>query len=230
MSSATENKTSPSRREKPAIQLTKLGASTGISNPMQWPAASFLQEHLGGEGAWWQACARLALLRKFGFWKDAKTNEEKEPINPKRIQTAWEDVVLQSSRERQQQQPQAHNDLTELIAHGKSNNRPLQWAIMTCPPACQFHLHAHPNLELVYCLKGELHEVRMNSSPIETSAYEPIGDDNSKLQVRPSISVQGWRQKEWKFGTVSAGNWLVNEVGSIHKSVSYTHLTLPTKA
>ena len=60
----------------------------------------------------------------------------------------------------------------------QSNERILEWSLMDIVPGCQFNLHAHPNIELVYWLYGELHEVRMDGKPI-TKTFLPIIENNN---------------------------------------------------
>ena len=81
----------------------------------------------------------------------------------------------------------------------------------------QFNLHAHPNLELVYCARGELHEVRMDGPPVPNQ-YEPHPTQKERVKG-PNLS---YMRRPWKFGTLREGNWLVNEAGSIHKSFTAT--------
>jgi hypothetical protein len=67
-----------------------------------------------------------------------------------------------------------------------SNQRPLQWNIMDCPPACKFQLHAHPNVELILCLQGELHEVRMMGPPLQREAMIPISTPTTGATATPA--------------------------------------------
>jgi hypothetical protein len=100
-----------------------------------------------------------------------------------------------------------------------SNNRQMEWSLMLCPPGVQFQLHAHPNIELIYCLRGALYEVRMDGLPIsrcfEKSDGADGGDEAKAKVAGPELT---YIQRSWSFGTLKASQWLVNEVGSIHKS------------
>lgn len=97
-----------------------------------------------------------------------------------------------------------------------SNNRQLEWSVMSCPPGVQFQLHAHPNIEVIYCIRGSLHEVRMNGPPV-TRRFEEHGSDNFSM-TKVSGPELTYLQRSWSFGTLNSSQWLVNEVGSIHKS------------
>jgi hypothetical protein len=134
------------------------------------------------------------------------------------------------------------DDLMDFVSSRcqTSNRRPMQWAFMTCPVGVQFALHAHPNLELVYCCTGALHEVRMDGPPIPhdytaiaTLANPTAAADVSNHSNEPPHKVSGPSltslQRSWTFGTLSAGQWLVNEVGSIHKSFTATSATSPCR-
>jgi hypothetical protein len=99
-----------------------------------------------------------------------------------------------------------------------SNQRQLQWSVMTCPSGVQFQLHAHPNIELIYCIRGSLHEIRMNGAPF-TRTFE---ERRNNLEINTDNSVTGpnltYLKRSWSFATLNASQWLVNEIGSIHKS------------
>lgn len=82
----------------------------------------------------------------------------------------------------------------------------------------QFKLHAHPNLELIYSLKGTLHEIRMDGPPVGRQ-YDPHPTDPEKV-VGPDFTNVS---KTWKFGSFSTGEYLVNECGSVHKSFTATN-------
>jgi hypothetical protein len=107
-----------------------------------------------------------------------------------------------------------------------SNQRPLQWNVMDCPPACKFQLHAHPNLELIFCVQGELHEVRMMGPPLPREAMIPISstttatatatttdqedENHSASHTTPVLQVSPlhykWNQKSSSSTTSSSGN------------------------
>ena len=52
-------------------------------------------------------------------------------------------------------------DLHEVIRSGKSNDRNLKWNIMNIFPNVQFQLHAHPNIEVIWVVRGAIHEYRL---------------------------------------------------------------------
>lgn len=162
----------------------------------EWPPYEILQVCFPDNAASklaLQQGARDALLEKYGY-------------------ETWDSLVLESNQQHEEKEyPLLYNDLMELLRTGKSNQRPLQWTLMDCSPGCQFRLHAHPNMELVYCIKGALHEIRMEGSPW-TKTFDTATEGQL---VGPSVTQL---QRPWKFGTLQEGTWLVNEVGSIHKS------------
>jgi hypothetical protein len=98
-----------------------------------------------------------------------------------------------------------------------SNNRQMEWSLMLCPPGVQFQLHAHPNIELIYCLRGALYEVRMDGPPI-SRRFEKLGGGENETTRNVAGPELTYSQRSWSFGTLKASQWLVNEVGSIHKS------------
>jgi hypothetical protein len=96
-----------------------------------------------------------------------------------------------------------NNNLVEFLQQGgRSNQRQLQWTVMNCQAGCQFQLHAHPNLELIYCASGALHEVRMSGEPLVQ------GDmDLREQHGGPNLTRI---HRSWHFSTLGAGEWLVN--------------------
>ena len=165
-------------------------------------------------------------------------------------QTASHSRTLSSSSSSSKASSHHHYDLLEFLSEGKSNGRNLRWALMKCPPGCQFRLHAHPNIELVYCLQGELHEVRMEGPPVDRSSMMLVDPEQQRQQdqeeeertssaltttttssnatatnptpakiLGPNITNL---KRPWYFHTLHAGQWLVNECGSIHKSFTST--------
>ena len=65
-------------------------------------------------------------------------------------------------------------------------------------------MHQHPNIEFEQTLVGALHEVRLCGDPPAL----PGGDEGPDL--RSSLT--------WEAGTVPAGDFVVNAVGSVHQS------------
>lgn len=194
-----------------------------------WPSGDFLQEvlvkfnlsyndPLQSEPHYWQISARWALMRKFGFpefpagehpYEKGSDGRYKLPLTEEfatAIQARWESLARQQDHD---------NDLLEFLHTSKSNGRQLRWSVMNCAPGCQFKLHAHPNIELVYCIKGALHGIRMQGEPL-TKTFEKIDDDKVK---GPNLHDT---DNPWFFETLPEGQWLVNEVGSIHKSFTAT--------
>lgn len=210
------------------------------------------EEDLVRDPNFWQANARRALLHKYGHlsssadYDDAGMPTSRNVRNVQEIetiQTLWKHVVesaLSSSANKNTNETCNNNDedddLVEFIRSQcqQSNHRNLQWSGMHCQPGTQFQLHAHPNLELVYCCQGALHEIRMLGDPL-TKSFDRDGEDAQKdhhQQQAPNqqqCGVQGPNlttlQRSWKFATLPAGRWLVNEVGSIHKSFTSTART-----
>jgi len=204
-------------------------------DPPAWPSGEFLMEtlrdkglhpELKGDATYWQAAARWVLLQKYGF-KDRIPSKEQayhqESVQGKSsrrlvftakelevIQQIWDSLGIPDT-------DKTTNDLLQLLQSGRSNNRTLQWAVMDVAAGCQFHLHAHPNLELVYCAAGALHEIRMEGDPL-TKDYQVRADNPAKLKG-PNLTQLS---RPWYFDSLQEGEWLVNEAGSIHKSFTAT--------
>jgi len=96
-------------------------------------------------------------------------------------------------------------DFETLNNSSTSNGRSLHWTYMEIPSKNVFELHAHPSVEVVKCIKGSLHEIRAavvaSIAPSQTAGPN-LRDVNTN----------------WEKKTLNAGEWLVNEPGSIHKS------------
>ena len=100
-------------------------------------------------------------------------------------------------------------EIEELVTQGTSGGgRHMRFDCMQIPPDMKFRLHAHPNVELVLCVRGRLHEVRLTGGSLKAakkfSGSEPEGPDLSDERT------------EWETRTLEEGNWLVNETGSVH--------------
>lgn len=190
----------------------------------------------------WQASARLAFLKKFATEK--RKNDKPltkcifEPDAECSIQQTWieavtgilgnnkkytvdgikrDDVIKCSNFH--VEFPDFHEDFQDFITNEccKSNTRQLQWTVLSCPRGIQFQLHAHPNLELIYCIRGTLFEIRMNGKP-PTRNFEDTLSDGSDRNIKVIGPTLTNLKRSWSFGALNAGQWLVNEVGSIHKS------------
>jgi len=77
-------------------------------------------------------------------------------ISPEDFDLKYNDLLNKyfSRRERGEQERQ------ELFSAGQSEGRPLKWSIMSLFPNSSFKLHAHANLEVVYVIRGQIHEYR----------------------------------------------------------------------
>eukprot|EP00798_Chlamydomonas_sp_ICE-L_P019106 gene19105-25710_t len=103
--------------------------------------------------------------------------------------------------------PKAPNEYEAFMQTGMCNDRQHQWVILHLPPHTYFPVHAHPGLEIVYVVSGSMHEIRL-SGKVD---FKPVVG-----QPGPDIS-SGY---EYTTGVYKAGDWVVNEVGSIHQSVT----------
>lgn len=222
------------------VTIHQYGSVTNV-DPLTWPSGELIKEMLEKEDVdlsktqkdpmYWCQCARWALLKKYGLLNNEDCNPSKENRGSGKqdliftkeqmdtIQGLWKKAVSCSEKgddgvikDDGNSSSQA-KDLLELFSTGKSNQRQLKWSTMVCKAGCQFKLHAHPNLELVYCAKGNLHEVRMKGEPMARE-YEKIPDSDGKVKGPNLTSLR----RPWYFATLLQGEWLVNEVGSVHKS------------
>ena len=57
------------------------------------------------------------------------------------------------------------NEVThEIFSMGTSNKRKLRFDLMKILPNTAFRMHAHPNVEIIYVISGDLHEFRLQVS------------------------------------------------------------------
>lgn len=196
-----------------------------------------------GDASFWQAAVRWALLKKYGCLELFNNNNLKDPFvvapknHPTKVRSLHfsnDDLATITKLWNEQCHLASTNsdnddDLHQFLrTGGLSNHRRMKWSFLDCGPACQFQLHAHPNVEVIYCVTGELHEIRLEGPP-PTRTFSKVvtdnntnnnnNDDNAKLKG-PDLSQLS---RPWKFYTLQQGDFLVNEVGSIHKSFSATN-------
>lgn len=143
-----------------------------------------------------QVGARRALLQTFFplllIRNDVSTDPPQKDAQNE-VQQVWNDLVVQTMRDGNKMAPNNkanNNDLMEFLQYRRSCGKQLHWSVLECQAGCQFRLHAHPNLELVYCIRGALHEMRRQES----------------------------KHHYYAFASLIAGDWLVNTAGSVHKS------------
>jgi len=237
----------PNNKHETGVTVTKFG-ELDRTDPLNWPDGEFIlgcleqhkvldlhhqqsedDENANGslflrDAKFWQACARRALLHKYGYLPP-DDNDDEGKLTSRNVQTVEEMETIQrlwtelaGKALSGEETSSTKNDLVEFVQSQcqQSNHRTLQWSAMNCQPGTQFKLHAHPNLELVYCGQGALHEIRMQGDPL-TKDFER--DDDEGVLKGPNLTAL---QRPWRFATLPAGRWLVNEVGSIHKSFSST--------
>jgi hypothetical protein len=213
------------------VVISEFGPVTQVDD--QWPSGDLLMGALAeeklpperrGDPKYWQTSVRWALLRKYGYDEIPTEAEAYQNFQGARrlvftddqveaIQKKWESV-FEAARA---QPAKIDNDLLDFLRNSRSQDRGLQWAVMDCAAGTQFNLHAHPNLEVAHCVRGTLHEIRMKGEPWD-QGYDLRPEDPSKLKG-PNLTQLN---RPWYFNTLCAGEWLVNEAGSIHKSFTAT--------
>lgn len=133
------------------------------------------------------------------------------------------------------------NDIlvNEVNAKGTSNSHPLKLQLLACPKGFEFKLHAHPSVELIVPLIGELWERRLVGAAMSSDhlkrgvelsvpaysdkLYEDPNDDSmalAKENLQASMSAISSLGTKGKFVDRSTreGQVLYNAVGSIHQS------------
>ena len=107
-------------------------------------------------------------------------------------------------------------ELDEVLSSGglSNGNRRLQWNIMEIAADSRFYLHSHPNIELIYCAKGAIHEYRFDETRKE---FELDVDGN--LHGADLSNVDEAKER-FAYNVCKEGEFMCNSVGSIH--VSFT--------
>ena len=124
-------------------------------------------------------------------------------------------------------------------AKGTSNSHPLKLQLLACPKGFEFKLHAHPSVELIVPLVGELWErriigasissdnlkrgVKLSVSDHSNKLYEDPNDGDmalAKENLQSAMSAISSLGTEGKFvdRPTKEGQVLYNPVGSIHQS------------
>jgi len=101
----------------------------------------------------------------------------------------------------------------EWLDSGLSNRRSLSLSLMLIPKNLLFKLHAHPNIECIFVLKGSIHELRLKSDYIVKRDFD-INDNEG-----PDITNYcGLCNESFEYRCTNEGSYIINEKGSIHKS------------
>lgn len=101
-------------------------------------------------------------------------------------------------------------DLDEWLYTGKSNGIEPRFVALQIPPHTTFFVHAHPGIELVYLLEGSMHEVRL---------VDPVYIDRECVLPKAPYSLVDPKYRfERNVYQGGKGQWLVNQVGSVHQS------------
>ena len=118
-------------------------------------------------------------------------------------------------------------ELTNLYSSGTSNGKKLKVCMMRIAPNTAFKLHAHPNIEVIYCLKGCIREYRLVGSPLI------IAEDRQVLDSDDLVTLNNGRRFEYRACCSNSyilkcedkgdkcqimGPFLFNETGSMHLS------------
>lgn len=149
-----EHKNQEETEKEEAVKITKLQDVTEF-DPTTWPSGDlFVQALKTGldpsqqllhaqlhDPNYWQACARWAMLTKFGYLDDEDTNNNNTDMPTARpdfiayVSQAW---LAAASQPQSNHDEESSNDLHDFFRNkGKSRNRNLKFHLMQCPPGCQ---------------------------------------------------------------------------------------------
>jgi hypothetical protein len=99
-------------------------------------------------------------------------------------------------------------DFEEATGTGKSHGRQLRFDLMSILPNLSFSLHAHPNVEAIYVVKGAIHEYRYQGEDLGREVYQ-----NDGLKPRLAAKAEQFTRQH-----VAEGGWIINRPGSVHLS------------
>jgi len=136
---------------------------------------------------------------------------------------------------------QSLEEWKEIKTTLRSDSRNLEWCLMIVPKNRHFQVHAHPVMEIIYVLKGALHEIRMDGcvnvkghvrgdkgpnlkkgvTLRQTKNEEKGEEEETTTNVSLSQSLEDELQVvEMNFNrkVMEEGKWYINEIGSVHQS------------
>jgi hypothetical protein len=145
---------------------------------------------------------KVKLSKDGFFFRDDSTNKKLlELLEPTLPSSIYDEVIskLKSGVSKA--------DFDEVLStQGQSRGRKLRFDVMHIMANLSFSLHAHPNVEAIYVIKGAIHEFRY------------LGEDLDKevlLETKPRLAAKA---EHFTRQQVDAGGWIVNTPGSVHLS------------
>jgi len=109
------------------------------------------------------------------------------------------------------QRPNGCEDHKEWLTTGRSNGGIPEFVALAIPPRTAFFVHQHPGIELVFLVRGSLHEIRL-SDPAHIDRH------CTALESPFDLKNPDYRFVRNEFKVGAGGRWLTNEVGSIHQT------------
>jgi hypothetical protein len=112
------------------------------------------------------------------------------------------------------------SQLDEFLLTGQSNGRFLQLQVMILPPSTYFKIHAHPNIEFEFTLKGCLEEFRFLFHVPKEELAAPSSSSSSSVSSSVSL-LRGpniTKDNVFEHYKVETGQCMMNETGSVHQS------------
>ena len=140
----------PEEREE-AVKVIALEEIKGV-DPETWPSGDLFLRGLQSLGItldglhekdpnYWQAFARWALLKKYGYLSDTESDSSWcfRPDFMPRVSSLWMSSVVQLVTAATEEKSNLHgNDLLDFLRQrGRSRGRWMQFDVMDCAPGCQ---------------------------------------------------------------------------------------------
>eukprot|EP00980_Cylindrotheca_fusiformis_P009775 scaffold2155_cov96-Cylindrotheca_fusiformis.AAC.6 len=213
-------------------------APTGGPIPKDWPSAASMKALLQAAATTWdsgglQPPSKDGLLLPPGYGGGDETLDEAV----ERLCVNWRRNLWNlGERNQPDMHPSAQEDLETFLKTGQSGITydgsafPMRIGVLILPKNRVFGAHAHPTIELEHTLRGALGEVRIvagdNTKELPVAHRGPWKPrPGGKALAGPNLVDLDEKHSslpntaQWKIMTpVAAGNYLFNEVGSIHKS------------
>jgi hypothetical protein len=203
--------------------------------PKDWPPAADLLTMLQRAGEQWdklglQPPSDSGVLLPPGYPREGGETIEGAV---ERLARDWRKKLDRPFESQAAPADSADEDVKQVLETGISgaNALPLRLQVLLLAPNQYFKLHAHATFELQLTLRGSLGEIRLVSKdrtkPLHLPFRGPFAEreqgqlEGPDLAALPDSHDSLLKCSQWQERTsIVAGEWLANEIGSMHQSFS----------
>ena len=115
-------------------------------------------------------------------------------------------------------------EFDELMRTGKSCGRHLKVDVMSLAPNVSFSLHAHPQVEVISVLSGEIFEYRLDDDAVPAESAPGL-DLRASAERAATVHLSD-RSSRFRLQSAAAGEYIVNRPGSVHLSFTRAEPTV----